>query len=272
MIKFKINTSIVTLAMILSTPVQALDILGRTRNEGGQGVKRGLVALYQFSPTRNNVALPANTIADESGVGAPLDLKISNTTAIQRKCDRSFYDPVTKSQQTVCYLDFNEGSKNGVKSIVEAAKITNQCKATNNMTVEMWVRNDRADELTKEGRMMPLKIVTLGRNTEQMVNGRYLGSSNDSNFYVGLDYDMAPQYTASVRRGNRTQRNAQANDGFTSASASYNNQQAALYSIETSHTSLNTPDTSDSKILANNKLQQVIFTYKANGTATLYTS
>ena len=78
--------------------------------------------------------------------------------------------------------------------------------------------------------MMPLKIVTLGRNVGTEVNNRFIGSSNDANFFLGLDYDMAPQFTAAVRQGARTQRNADVNDGFTSNSNNFNMQQAARVS------------------------------------------
>lgn len=262
-------------AVIVSSvtlPAHALDILGRDQSQGGQGTRRGLVALYLFSPTRNNTALPVDTIADESGVGTPLDLQISNTTAIERKCDRTFYDPVTRQQQVACYLDFVDGSANAVRSIAAATKISSQCRANNEMTIEAWIRNDRGDEITKEGRMMPLKIVTLGRNTPGTINNKYAGSSNDSNFYLGIDYNMAAQYTASTRVGARAQRNATVQDGFTSANASLNNTEAGKYAIETSRVTMNTPDTADQKILVKDKIQQIIFTYKAGANANFYVS
>jgi hypothetical protein len=266
--KLILATCLVTISM----PAHALDILGRDSSQGGQGVKRGLVALYRFNPTRNGVTLPANTIADESGVGTPLDLQISSTLSIQRKCDRSFLDPVTNTRQNVCYLDFTDGSKNVARSIAPATKIASMCKTSNSLTVEMWVRNDRSDELTKEGRMMPLKIVSMGRGTSTVVNNKYIGASNDFNFSMGLDYDMAAQYFSSVRRGPRTQRDATAADGFTNPNATTNAQQIARYAIETSQTQLNTPDSPTTKILYNDKLQQIIFTYKSDGTSSLYAS
>ena len=58
--------------------------------------------------------------------------------------------------------------------------------------------------------MMPLKIMTLGRGVGVPTGqaGRYDGSSNDSNFYIGQDYNNAPQYSAAIRRGPRTVRSA----------------------------------------------------------------
>lgn len=263
---------VILLVLSISMPAQGLDLLGRTEAQGGQGVTRGLVALYHFSATQNGQALANNLVVDESGVGVPLNLQISDTMAIQRRCDQTVFDPLTNTQQQVCFLDFVEGSRNAVKSLTAAAKITNQCRASNELTVEMWLRNDRADELTKEGRMMPLKIVTLGRNTGAEVNNRYIGSSNDANFFLGLDYNMAPQFTAAVRQGARTQRNADVNDGFTSNNNTFNMQQAARYAIETSHRRVNTPDSPENTILVNNKLQHVVYTYTSSGQGKLYVS
>lgn len=265
---------LVICVFMMATPASALDILGRDRTQGGQGTRDGLAVLYRFSAARGGTPLADNVVADESGVGTPLDLQISSTAAIQRKCDRSFFDPVTNTTVPVCYLDFIDGSKNAVRSTAAATKITNACRTSNEFTVEMWIRNDRSDELTKEGRMMPLKIMTLGRPTAQAASGntKFLGSSNDNNFYLGIDYDMASQYTVSARQGARTQRNATVDDGFTSADNALNMSEAAKYAIETSRLTLNTPDSPDQKILKNDKVQHIVATYSANGTANLYVS
>ena len=90
---------VILLVLCISVPSQALDILGRTEAQGGQGVNRGLVALYHFSATQNGQALANNLVVDESGVGTPLNLQISDIMAIQRRCDQTVFDPVTNTQQ-----------------------------------------------------------------------------------------------------------------------------------------------------------------------------
>jgi hypothetical protein len=260
------NFSVVITLLTLSVTAQALDILGRPRAQGGQGVNRGLVALYNF---RDVVAGQPNQIPDVSGVGAALNLEILGGTSIVRRCDKTFYDPVTRQRQTVCYLDFQDGGL--VRSVATASKIAGQCKSSNALTVETWIRNDRADELTKEGRLMPLKILTLGRTADGTNNNRYLGSSNDANFFLGLDYDMAAQYTGGVRQGPRQARAARADDGFNNLTLN-NDAEAAKYELETSHVRVNSPDTMDNRILAKDKLQHVVFTVRNDGRTFLYVS
>lgn len=245
----------------------ALDIFGRDQANGGQGTKNGLAALYMFRPTRSNgSAVPANIIADESGVGAPLDLTISDPARITRACSEFVFDRVTNQLQPVCYADFlAEGAV--ASSATTANKIINSCQGSNELTVELWLKNDRDDDPRIRQLMTPLKIVTLGRGVtgSETINGvtTYRGASNDSNFFLGYNYNNAAQFMGSVRVGPRQTRAATNNDGLV---------QFNQYRVENGHAVATSQDTADVRVLEKDLYQHVIFTRNNRGDIKLYAS
>ncbi len=255
------------LLILVTTPALALDIFGRDAASGGQGSRNGLVALYNFKGTRaNGAVVPANIVADESGVGTPLDLTITDLTRATRTCAEFVFDPVSNQLQTVCSIDFlAEGAV--AKSLSDATKITSQCQSTNEMQVEVWLKNDRDDDPRIRNMMVPLKIVTMSSPTgsSETINGSttYRGGSNDANFFLGYNYNDAAQYLASVRSGPRQTRAATMNDGL----VEFNR-----YRVENGHTVATSGDNADLKILEKEKFQHVIFNRNSRGEVRLYVS
>ncbi len=252
--------------LLLSPQTFALDIFGRDAAAGGSGSKVGLVALYNFKSTRSSgAAVPTNIVADESGVGTPLDLTINDLARANKTCSEFVFDPVSNQLQSICSLDFvTEGA---VARSLAATKIATQCQATNELQIEVWMKNDRDDDPRIRNLMVPLKIVTMGAGagSTETVNGvaTYRGASNDENFFLGYNYNNAAQYMASVRTGNRQTRAAVADDGLV---------QFDRYRIETGHTSATSGDSATNKILEKEKFQHVIFNRNARGEVRLYVS
>ncbi|OQW47274.1 MAG: hypothetical protein A4S09_15890 [Proteobacteria bacterium SG_bin7] len=252
--------------LLFSPNTFALDIFGRDLAAGGSGSKVGLVALYNFKSTRGNgTAIPNNIIADESGVGTPLDLTINDLTRANKTCSEFVFDPVSNQLQSICSLDLI--AEGAVARSLAATKIATQCQATNEVQVEVWLKNDRDDDPRIRNLLVPLKIVTMGVGVgaTETVNGvtSYRGGSNDGNFFLGYTYNNAAQYLASVRTGNRQTRAAMANDGL----VEFNR-----YRIETSHTSTSSGDMATNKILEKEKFQHIIFNRNARGEVRLYVS
>lgn len=260
------NKLILILIFSVSNPANALDIFGRDAAAGGHGTKTGLVALYNFKSTRTGgAAVPANTIADESGVGSPLDLTITDLTRAGRVCSEFVFDPVSNQLQSICSLDFL--AEGVVAKSLAATKISTQCQASNEVQVEVWLKNDRDDDPRIRQLMVPLKIVTLGAGagSTETVNGTafYRGGSNDANFFLGYNYNNAAQYVASVRAGPRTTRTAGRIDGL----VEFNR-----YRVENGHTVSSSGDSADFKVLEKEKFQHIIFNRNARGEMRLYVS
>jgi hypothetical protein len=253
--------------LIVSLPVLALDIFGRDAAAGGSGSKTGLVLLYNFKDTRaDGSAVPANVVADVSGVGTPLDLSITDTSRANRNCGEFVFDSVSNQLQPICNLDFvTEGAV--AKSVAAASKVASQCQASNEVEIEIWLKNDRDDDPRIRNLMVPLKIVTMstGSGATETINGvtTYRGSSNDANFFLGYNYNNAAQYLASVRTGARQTRVAASNDGL----VEFNR-----YRIENGHTTASSGDTPENKILEKEKFQHVIFNRNSRGEVRLYVS
>lgn len=98
----------------------AIDTYAETVNALGQGgrVTAGLVALYPF------MEATGDTVHDYSGFGTPLDLTIA--------------DPSNVSWLTGNVLAINSGTI--IKSDGPATKLRTACQATNEVTLEAWVK------------------------------------------------------------------------------------------------------------------------------------
>ncbi|MFK7907464.1 MAG: LamG-like jellyroll fold domain-containing protein, partial [Chitinophagales bacterium] len=122
-------------------------------NEETQCTTTDVVALYNFKEGIGN------TVYDVSGFNAPLNLNIANTS-------NATWLPGGG-------LDVH--SPTIIQSAAAASKITTACKATNEVTIEAWVR---PDNLTQNG---PARIATLSQNT----GNRNFTLGQDGDDYVG---------------------------------------------------------------------------------------
>ena len=133
----------------------------------------GLVALYLFNET-------SGLVRDVSGFGEPLDLVIDQPD--------SRVQPVNRSPGRLEIRFPTLIHSNG-----PATKIIDQCKASNELTVQVWLENAASAELP---RITPIRIVTL--SNPRSTNRNELSSTN-RNFYFGQDYDAGTLYRGAVR-------------------------------------------------------------------------
>lgn len=117
---------------------------------GGDRVTTDLQVLYTFTETSGT------TVYDVSGVGAPLDLSISNPAA------------VTWLGGSGLSVDANTV----IASAGAASKIINAAQATNEITIEAWVQTA---DLSQSG---PARLMTLSANATQ--RNFTLGQQNSS--------------------------------------------------------------------------------------------
>ena len=162
----RIATSI--LALLVTGPAVGLTVDGQ---EETPGQKNGIVALYEFNQT-------SGPVVDTSGVGTPLNLTIDNPAGVIRSGGA---------------LDIETPTL--IHSGGPATKIINSCKASNEMTVEMWIENNQV----RPPRPKPVRIVTL---SNQQSNAADELSSTNRNFYLGQDYDDNNKFRAVVRTSN----------------------------------------------------------------------
>lgn len=123
--------------------------------EPDQCVSNGIVALYNFQEGTGN------TVYDVSGFSSPVNLTIDN--------------PAKATWVSGGGLDIHSATI--VKSAAAASKITNACKATNEITIEAWVK---PDNLTQNG---PARIATLSANTG---NRNFTLGQDDDNYVARL--------------------------------------------------------------------------------------
>lgn len=203
----------------------ALDIYGRDAKNGGQGSSEGLVGLYQFDDISGGV------VKDTSNVGTALNLTIEDTSKVKAGYDL-IADPDLGSRKAT-YLSIEQETL--IRSQGAATKIIDQCKSSNELTVEAWLKNDRDDQ---PRRLTPLRIVTLSKR------------SDDTNFFIGYEYDQAAEFAASVRvRDHRTNGREESSNGM-----------------------LRTQDSTTNRVLEKDLFQHVVFTRNSAGEGRLYVS
>jgi hypothetical protein len=101
----------------------------------------GLVALYTFKEGKGGV------VHDASRAGAPLDLKIENEAAVKWSAKGLLI-----------------GSPVLISSTASATKIVQACKASNEVTVEAWIRPGTLAPAGKDGRIVDLSADTMNQN------------------------------------------------------------------------------------------------------------
>jgi hypothetical protein len=104
-------------------------------------VTSGLVALYTFKEGRGAV------VRDHSHAGAPLDLRIENESAAR-------WSPKGLAL----------AAPNLVASTAPASKIVKACKASNELTIELWIRPAVPAPANKDGRIFALSSDPMGQN------------------------------------------------------------------------------------------------------------
>jgi hypothetical protein len=167
------SLSLITTLFTVSTSFAQMDMAFRRNNA---------VVLYEFAETSGNQVL------DTSKIGAPLNLVIGDASgaAIERGKD---------SSNGLNYI--NILTRNLIQSTAAATKIIDACKASGEMSVEVWVENnDPAEPLTGEypaKTPQPNRIISLSTNLMQ------------SNFYIGQFYKEGELYYSAVNTsGNET--------------------------------------------------------------------
>lgn len=137
----------------------------------------GLVALYLFNET-------SGSVLDHSGYLTPMNLTIDNpgsqTEVVRSTSGLSINFPVL------------------IHSGGPATKINNACKASQQLTLEAWLR---PRDSAQPNRRTPLSIITLSRKAAE--NKDSLSSAN-RNFLLGQHYDEGSRYKAILRTSTLT--------------------------------------------------------------------
>ncbi len=135
---------------------------------GSQAFANGPVVLYHFNQTSGTV------IQDQVTTGGRLDLQILEPQKVRWTGSRLAVDLDT-----------------GIRSMGPATKIIQQCRASNELTLEVWVvpKSDTLPVLYED--LLPMRIVTLSERSTQ------------SGFVLGQSYDGQSFYQANVRRSSQ---------------------------------------------------------------------
>lgn len=185
------------------------------------------VVLYEFKETTGDIIDTANV-----KFGAPLNL-------------RPFYGGVVRVPGTLKITE-----PNVIRSIGPADKITNQCKNTKGLTIEILLENAESVEkrsgLDEKKRSQPLRILSLSK-------GLF-----DRNFLLGQFYDAGNMYQVAVN----TSGNENTTDKFG----------GSLVDPLKSNTSSIILSDPNSASTGSTFIQKVIFTLSADGVGRLYLS
>ncbi len=189
--------------------------------------RRDAVALYEFKD------FSGNTVKDTSAVAPALDL------AIARPSDFLTIAPSG--------LSFNK-NRNQIYSTVPATKIINACKASNEMTLEVWIENGPSAELYS-GQYpakipQPQRILSLSKGINQ-------SSFTLGQFYDGTEKD---QYMVGVR--NNGQGTTRVGEAVLSNAVTTKQNEIIIPSFETNP--------------ANKTMQKLVFTLSKGQIASLY--
>ncbi|MCH9023522.1 MAG: hypothetical protein IID32_12280, partial [Planctomycetes bacterium] len=104
-------------------------------NPPSERTRNGLLALYDFSSPNGQI------VKDRSGVGKPVDLRITDTKAVHR----------TKGSLEI-------HSKTLIRSDKAASKISDAIRRSGEFTIEAWIRPAKTNQDD------PARIVTLSKD------------------------------------------------------------------------------------------------------------
>lgn len=141
----------------------------------GSNVAPGIQALYVFK----NYQSATGTVPDTSGVGAAVNLIADKTSNVGLVTD----------SQGVQGLRLNVAA--AIKSAASPAKIINACGASNEITIEAWVRNLSEEPVD---RSQPVRIVSMARKSTD-------GKTHTPDFFLGQSYNNAGFYTFGLQSG-----------------------------------------------------------------------
>lgn len=151
----------ILLSMLMANFAWALD-----RN--GNGTHRNeAVVLYTFDAGSGSV------IYDKSTIGQPLNLQVA-------------HNPSTSVLWGPGELLIKEETL--LRTAGPATKIINQCKGSNEITIEAWIENQVQNDFVAD--VGPLRIATLSRGAD------------NTDFFLGQNYDGNHFYQAGVRNAN----------------------------------------------------------------------
>lgn len=173
----------ITLGALFSQSLNALERNGDRLKRGSrlafgtpewraQMTEDGLVALYLFNET-------SGVVRDVSGVGESLNLVIDDTNAD------------TRPNRRAGELEIRNPTL--IHSNGPARKIYDRCRASNELSVEVWLRNAADAQLP---RINPIRILTYSNP-----RGNTLSSMN-RNFFLGQEYVDASRYRGVIRTSN----------------------------------------------------------------------
>lgn len=138
--------------------------------------RSGLQVLYDFSSTKGS------TVKDRSGVGSPLDLRITDSKAVRRRAGA-----------------LEVRGKTLIRSDNPASKVYNAVRRSGEMTLEAWIQPAKADQSG------PARIVTLSKNpSERNFTLGQDGDRFDVRFRTTKTSTNGLPSTASPRRSLRT--------------------------------------------------------------------
>ncbi|MEL6132005.1 MAG: LamG domain-containing protein, partial [Bacteroidota bacterium] len=141
-----------------------------------QRVTNNLVALYEFDEGTGN------TVYDKSNVGPAMHLQIDNTANIQWLSGNG----INIQTETI------------LKTAVNAGKMADACKLSNEATMEVWVRPQNSSQ-SGPARIMTLSYDTGNRNMTLGQSGsRYVGRVRTGNANNGTPDNQAPSSSVST--------------------------------------------------------------------------
>ena len=148
--------------------------------------KRNLQVLYRFNSVSENST--HYIINDVAGVDSnPLNLVIDKSRYTQ---GQNFFvggSPARLSIDTSLLMT----------SQTPATKIANACKATNEVSIELWLKNRFDLQATVTQKVLPLKILSMAKNESGT-------STKSANFMIGQGYNNGTLYQMTVRTSSAT--------------------------------------------------------------------
>lgn len=143
--------------------------------------KRNLQVLYRFNSVSENST--HYIINDVAGVdSSPLNLVIDKSKYTQ---GQNFFIGGSPARLSI-------DTKLLMTSQTPATKISNSCKATNEVSIELWLKNRFDLQATLTQKVLPLKILSMAKK----VSGT---STKSANFMVGQGYNNGSLYQMTVR-------------------------------------------------------------------------
>ncbi|MBX7231878.1 MAG: hypothetical protein K1X29_07305 [Bdellovibrionales bacterium] len=146
----------------------------------GKGALPGVQALYSFKDYQSpSSSYTNNFVPDLSGSSVPLNLEVDNPSHFILSTDENGKVGLTFKSVSV------------LRSKLAATRIVQSCSASNEITIEAWIRNLSEEPV---GRQQPVRIVALGK--KNLVSNKPV--SHTDLIYIGQKYDGLGLYSGAL--------------------------------------------------------------------------